>query len=396
MSLLGLGAPSASASSKPAPFDPLSVSYVSPQDGWVLGTLACAHHRRCLTLLYTVNGGLSWIEGSLNSTMVKEADTSVNGESPLEYGTGLGVRFANVDDGWIFGTLPVKVHDKKKTSEVFELALWSTHNGGATWSSETLKGVSPRGTIYDVEASSSTVYALLAATNDYDAVVYSSGVGTNQWHKDIAPAQHGPAGGAQPGGAIVLKGSSGWLIYGNDRGTTGSARLSSKGTWVAWRAPCTSVGYGYAVPAAASVMELAAVCGMGGFASPMPKTAPKGAVIGSSWLYLSKNGGASFTPGPELRPVKENLSFGQYSGVLASPEPGVFILSRNVAKGAELIASFNDGRTWSVVSKGDITWFTDIDFAGPNRGVAIGQLANHANQMLTTPDGGRRWTPVNF
>jgi hypothetical protein len=396
MSLLGVSAPAASASSKPAPFDPLSASYVSPQDGRVLGTLACAHDRRCLTMLYSVNGGLSWIEGSLNSTMVKEADTSVNGESPLDYGTGLNVRFANVEDGWIFGTLPVKVRHKKSTSELFELALWSTHNGGATWSSQTIKGVSSRGTIYDVEASSSTVYALLAATNDYDAVVYSSPVGANRWHKDVAPALPGPAGGAQPGGVIVLKGSSGWLIYGNDRGTSGSARLSPKGTWEAWIAPCTSVGHGFAVPAAASVQDLAAVCGMGGFAYPMPKTAPKGAVIGSSWLYFSKNGGASFTPGPELRPVKENLSFGQYSGVLASPQPGVFILSRDVAKGAQLIASFDAGRTWSVVSKGDVTWFTAIDFAGPNRGVAIGQLANHTNEMLTTSDGGHRWTPVDF
>jgi photosystem II stability/assembly factor-like uncharacterized protein len=153
------------------------------------------------------------------------------------------------------------------------------------------------------------------------------------------------------------------------------------------------VGYGYAVPAAATVNDLAAVCGMGGFAYPMPKAAPRGAVIGSSWLYVSTNGGASFTAGPELRPVKENLSFGQYSGVLASPQPGVFVLSRNVGTGTDLIASFDGGRRWRVVYKGDVTY---LKFADKKRGIALVQLSNHANEMITTSDGGRYWTSINF
>ncbi|HEV7959163.1 MAG TPA: hypothetical protein VGP11_06845, partial [Acidimicrobiales bacterium] len=309
----------AGAASRPAPFDPVSVSFATPQLGWALGTLACAHHHRCLSLLETVNAGTSWFEVQLPLKLVKVIDSHDDDLS------GLHVDLANEKDGWIFGDEPATIHQRGQTYAGFKSVLWATHSGGSTWA-PTLHGASifTDDTIYDVAATSTTVYVL--APRGDGAVVESSPVGENAWRRDSEVALNGPAGGAEPSGTMVLEGSKGWLIYGNDRGTDGSAQLSKRGTWVAWRAPCASVGDGYAVPAAASVKDLIAVCGMGGFAYPMPKTAPPGAMLGSSWLYLSTNGGATFAADTEIKPVKENSSFGEFGGVLAAPRPGVIIL----------------------------------------------------------------------
>ena len=59
------GSPPGGAASKVAPFEPISVSFSSTKQGWVLGTLACAHERRCLTMLETVNAGQSWFDVQL-------------------------------------------------------------------------------------------------------------------------------------------------------------------------------------------------------------------------------------------------------------------------------------------------------------------------------------------
>jgi hypothetical protein len=381
------GSFNASAAMKVAPFDPVSVSFPSPQLGWALGTLACTHHRRCLTLLETVNASASWFEVQLPARLVKAIDD--HGDDIA----GLNVDLANEKDGWIYGDEPATIHQGGQSYQGFKSVLWSTHDGGSAWSRQTLPGVSTSAetAIYDVAASSTTVYVL--APKGDGAAVESSPVGENAWRRANVVTLNGPAGGAQPSGEIVLQGAAGWLIYGNDRGTTGSAQLSKRGTWVAWRSPCTAVGHGYAVPAAANAKDLVAVCGMGGFAYPMPTPAPRGATIGSSWLYFSTNGGATFSVGTEIKPVKGNLSFGQFGGVLASPQPGVVILGRDIGNGRDLIASYNGGRSWTVVVRRDVT---SLEFPDAQHGVALAELPNHANEMIVTSDGGHRWTPVTF
>src|ERR1019366_8511944 len=52
---------------------------------------------------------------------------------------------------------------------------------------------------------------------------------------------------------------------------------------------------------------------------PVPDWLP----LGSSWLYFSNNGGQTFETGPELGPRGD-----VFGDVLASPVPGVILLSR--------------------------------------------------------------------
>ncbi len=388
LSPIVVGSLEAGATSKVAPFQPVSASFSSARQGWVLGTLACAHEKRCLTLLETVNAGQSWFEVQLPAPLVKTIDHWAHDTA------GLNVRFANPEDGWVYGEEPATIHQGSQTYSGFKTILWATHDGGTLWKRQAVPGMSVQGTVYDVKASRTTVYVLAPHGSDA-AEVESSPVGENRWRKANEVVLYGPAGGAQPSGSIVLKGSNGWLIFGNDRGTTGSAQLSAHNTWVAWRSPCAGVGHGYAVPAAANARDLVVVCGMGGFAYSMPTSAPSGATLGSSWLYFSTNGGASFTAGGEIRPVKENMGFGQFPGVLASPRPGVVVLGRYFGNSEQLVASYDRGVHWSVVYAGSVSYLHFVN-AKEGVGLVLGANGNQPTSMIMTFDGGRHWKAITF
>jgi len=330
---------------------------------------------------------------ALGASLSKAVDHDVGGFSAATYGdAGLNVRFANTRDGWIYGTLAATVTQGSQSYVADVPRMWSTHDGGLTWRPQALTWVARQGSIYDLEAANGVVY-VMAQNKSFGATVESSPVGQDNWRASNTVALGSPAGGGQPTGAIVLKGSSGWLVEGNDRANTGSARLARDGRWVAWTPPCASVGGGLAVPAAASARNLVAMCGMGGFASPLPSSAPRGAAIGSSWLYSSRNGGTTFTIGSELTPVKANLSFGNFAGVLASPRPGELLVGRSVGRREQLIASFDGGVRWRVVYYGRLSY---LGFTSAAQGVALVQGANGNNSMIMTYDGGRRWVPVSF
>jgi hypothetical protein len=291
----------------------------------------------------------------------------------LQRDSGVKVHFANKNDGWIFGLL--------RNGPIF----WSTHDGGRKWHRLSTALMGSYGSIYDIESTGQT--AFLIAQNKANRVsLERSPVGADEWHVLRAPTLNLPAGGAEPGGSIVLKDNTGWLVVGNDRGVSGSARLTH-GRWVKWTPPCYSVGNSYVVPVAVTTRNLMVVCQMGGFASPLSKTAPPGATLQSNWLYFSDNGGRTFTHGLELHPIL------QYDDLPALPSPGVILLGRVLQDGTndtqQLVRSVNGGRQWTVVYRGG--WVYAMAFQSARQGVAIVQRSNGANSMIMTFDGGRHW-----
>jgi photosystem II stability/assembly factor-like uncharacterized protein len=367
-----------------ARFDPDSVTFVSLAHGWALGTAPCASAGACLQLRATTDGGRSWSARALPAGLVAAADRKVGG-TPADLvegpGSGLNVRFANARDGWIYGGLGVTVKSAGGPSTEVRPTLWSTHDGGATWERQPLQGLGEEDAIYDLEAARGTAY-LMESNAANDVAVKSSPVAKDSWKPSSALTLGSPAGGAEQQGSFVLHGSSGWLVEGNDRGTTGSAQLAG-GRWVQWTPPCNSVGHSFAVPAASSPQNLVAVCVMGGFAMGLSKSAPPGATLGSSWLYLSSDGGRTFVAGPQLAPQ------GGFYSVLASPAAGVILIGGN-----RLSASFDGGRHWSVVYAGALSY---LGFTSPSQGVGIVRAASgDASTMIMTFDGGHHWAPVSF
>jgi photosystem II stability/assembly factor-like uncharacterized protein len=365
-----------------ARFGPTSVTFASPEHAWALGTAPCRSAGACLQLRESTDAGRSWSRQALPAALLAAADARVGGTPADLYegaGAALNVRFADARDGWIYGGLAVAAKPGGPVTGI-RATLWSTHNGGVSWKQQALHGLGEEDAIYDLEAARGSAH-LMESNPANDVSVESSPVSEDRWQPSSFVTLGSPAGGGEQAGSFVLAGASGWLVEGNDRGTTGSAQLAG-GRWVAWTPPCASVGHSFAVPAASSPRDLVAVCVMGGFAYGLSRSAPPGASLGSRWLYFSSDGGESFTAGRQLP-----ASVG--SGVLASPAPGVIL-----AGGNALSASFDAGLHWSVVYRGEVSY---LGFTTRSQGVGIvGSGSGAASTMIMTFNGGRSWAPVSF
>lgn len=131
----------------PRAFRVADLTFVSPDDGWALGTAQCFTDatRRCPALLRTHDGGSSW-------------DSIPN--PPPSAGQ---IRFANQDVGYAYGVS----------------ALFMTVDGGADW-------LPQRGAAVSLEVANGTVLRV-----DPNGTVQSSEVGTDAWREVVLP------GGAQ-------------------------------------------------------------------------------------------------------------------------------------------------------------------------------------------------------
>jgi hypothetical protein len=375
-------------------FSPLSVDFSSLAIGWALGTTPCHGTSVCLSLSKTTDAGRSWTVSPLPQSLLHVAERRVDGRPSIQYdslGNGqasqLNVRFANRDDGWIYGSLDVPFNVNGVNSYNIAPVLWSTHDGGHVWTSHPQSWIYRQSTILDLEATSHIVY-LLALSKSLDVKLESSPVNRDHWRVAATKSLGIPAGGGELSGAIVLSGSRGWLIEGNDRGVSGSAQLSKSGTWVSWTPPCYSVGNSLSVPTAATANRLIAECQMGGYASPLSKSAPPGAKVGSTWLYQSENAGRTFTAVAQLGPNSEN-----FGSTLAAPRPGTYVIARGTFPDLNLLASFDAGLTWSEVYAGNIAF---MHFYSPNEGAALVAPYRGHNRLIMTFDGGHSWLPIPF
>jgi photosystem II stability/assembly factor-like uncharacterized protein len=188
-------APAAPASSTaPTPglqgFLAASVSFVSADDGFVIGTAPCSAGS-CTTLAKTTDAGHTWTDGGTLPPSLVGASQGVQ-----------KVRFADANDGW-----------------AFDPQLWSTHDGGATW-----KQVPETASVDDVEASAGVVYA------DVGSTLVRSPVGSDAFT---------PVAGAPEGsGSITLHGKAVWLTL-SSSATAGDLVISPDGvSWHTVTDPC--------------------------------------------------------------------------------------------------------------------------------------------------------------
>jgi len=121
----------------PAGFLPVSASFVTPAEGWLLGRSPCASGA-CTTVLHTVDGGAHWSAvGAPNAAISNRPGI---GADPAQVAA---IRFTSKLDGWIWGP-----------------SLYATHDGGTTWRSVDAKPV------LALDAASGTAWALVAACGE--------------------------------------------------------------------------------------------------------------------------------------------------------------------------------------------------------------------------------------
>jgi photosystem II stability/assembly factor-like uncharacterized protein len=331
----------------PAGFVPQSVTFVSVQAGWVLGTAPCAAGS-CLTLLRTVDGGHSWVAVPAPATAFS-----------ADVGSGHGareVRFATPQDGWLFGP-----------------ELWATHDGGATWSRVSLPGASGTAAVVDLEAASGMVHA---AVFDGQVAIDSSASDHEAWSRSPTSIPFGA--GPVPKARLALHADGGWLIE-VDRTVVGGARLGG-GQWSQWTPPCRNAG-GDAQVDASTTTALFAVCNEGVWTGGPPIT----------HAYVSTDGGGSFTQSRAAVPVGN-------ADELASPSAQVAVVAGHSNGGGidELLLTTDGGASWKVVFKGAGTGVAnDLGFTTALQGVVVVVDQGSASLLMTT-DGGASWAPVRF
>ena len=338
----------------PAGFQPESVTFVSAQRGWLLGTATCPRPV-CTSVLRSTDGGHTWAGIPAPATRLGPGQEGSPGVAEL--------RFADPLDGWALGS-----------------ELWSTHDGGAHWAQQHLPGGQGLpASVVALEAGGGQAYALdipgtQQSAGGGTAQLYQTAVGSDSW----APVAGASVATAEAG-RVIVSGSGVWVVV-ETAGGQGVLLARGLGGWGRRPLPC---GQPTLAVAAATATDLAAMCAGGGAAGQQPKQ-----------LYLSSDGAQSW------RPVSSApLGGDTFAVAMASPS----VVAVAAASGASwLYATFDAGRSWSTVyedtSSGGAPW-RDLGFTTPAQGVVIeglqpGTAGLPPNRVLMTRDGGHTWSPT--
>jgi photosystem II stability/assembly factor-like uncharacterized protein len=346
--------PSASASATPsgsaipAAFAPRSVTFVSPDDGFVLGAVPCASGS-CPAIARTADAGHTWTAVPAPATTI--AAPTPDG-APADAGVAT-IRFADTDNGWVFGP-----------------DLWSTHDGGQTWTRIGRAAVG--GAVLALETARGTTHAVVD-NGQGDFVIATSPVAGDDF---TASGVSLPVGaGPVPELQLVLSGDAGWVLQ-NDRTVVNGARLRN-GTWSAWKPVCTDV-VGPAYLAASSATDLVAACDVGLWAGP------KG-----GHLYISTDGGATAAASGTQIP-------GSLAGQIASGTADSAVVVVGGTDSTLLEATFDRGRTWTTVLDFQAMGVVDLGFTTADQGVMVAIGNDGSGRFSMTRDGGHTWQPITF
>ncbi len=320
----------------PRGFRVASVTFVSANDGWALGTTKTCAHKPCTSVLRTTNGSRSW--AGIPAPKYKIAR--------FEGSAGLRrLRFADALDGFAYGS-----------------QLWVTHNGGSSW----YRVRQLPGYITDLETSAGVVYAATTVTKSGKQAIYISPVHNDSWKRVTGLPEAFGIGGL---GDITLHGSAGWIILGNRLYAT-----QNDYSWTRERFRCPA-GYGIDSVGAYSAKRITLLCVGDPAAGSTLKV-----------LYASSNGGASFTKAG-APPA------GGDGGLLAEPTPQrIFIAT---ASGATWIyVSTDGGRRWHIsknIDDGGLGW-NDFGFTTRTQGVAVeSMIVGGSSRLWLTRTSGRSW-----
>jgi hypothetical protein len=332
---------------------PESVTFISPDVGWVLGLSLCGSVS-CIRLATTTDAGTVW-KWVTGATL-----PAISPTSPWE------IRFADSADGWISGS-----------------HLYSTHNGGLTWAQVSFPGVSASASVGALESADGRVYAEVAEGTEPNTggpvALFGSPTNVDSWHAIPGVT----TGGAGFTGDISLAQGVFWVVLHpaivSAQGDDELSTIYSSTNGVTWRSktqPCPSETV--ASVAAATSTRVFVECGGGGAAGSEFKT-----------VLVSENAGATY------KQVSNPPFVGDFQSAAASPSN----VSIACASGAtEIYSSFNDGLTWTTTyGAGDGgLGLSDLGFTTAMQGVVIhGQvLYPRSLQLLMTRDSGHVWTPV--
>lgn len=334
----------------PTGFTPYSSTFVSAEDGWVLGSAPCAN-AHCGSVARTTDGGKTW-KG------IPAPKASVRTVWSLKAGDVSILRFADRSNGWAAGR-----------------GMYATHNGGATWR-RVFVGPST-GTVLSLETGGGWVYALIQGCPPSgdgacpkSSRVYAARAGSDSWTA-VSPSL--PT--SENAQMLVVHGSTWYLAT-----TAGIRRASGASAPTTLPTPCRAVGgeRATALIAVADTQHLDAVCVDAGGA---------GGSTGIQ-LYGSTDAGRSWRKAGGRHRVASNLT-----GV-ADNGHGVLLIA--AASGTSVILrSTDDGRSLPQakvsVPSGGFPW-ADLGFTTSSQATVT--LPGHG--LYLSRDAGRSWARISF
>lgn len=351
--------PPPSAPGLSAGFGVLSMTFVSDDRGFALGSVPCASGR-CAALLGTTDGGRRWHRLTAPTRALGGVySTCQHGRPCVQQ-----VRFATPAIGYAFSP-----------------ALLMTTDGGQRWRLLARTGVS------SLEAADGTVVRVAAQYEGCAGAPYrveSAPVGTDSWQALPAPPIEKicPPVLYRQGSRLVLAG------YGNPAGgvrATAQIDLSAN-AGTAWSTGPDQCGGkdGYASTVALAPPDvLVLLC-----QHQMPN---KSGGYNPAWVRISTDGGATFGPDRPL-PASAAPSGTLTRYQLAAASAARFLVVETGTSGSRLLTSQSAGRTWSAKLRfpGNAPVLL-VGFEDP-RTARVAQ----ADSVWTTRDGGHAWRRDQF
>ena len=372
---------------------PVSASFLASGEGWILSAYRCATGA-CIKVDKTTNDGRSWTSLPLPAHLRTAANRPVANYFPL---VPEHIYFADAKNGWIYGSKQTNGSNSQNIG-LANAEIWSTHDGGTTWSAVDVRARGMKYDVLSVAAGARSVYAIGWLTGQSFGL-WRSSVTTDSWRRLRTPTLNAAAGGSNMEGALIFRGASGWLLVGNDRGATGSARLTGSSRWVTWTPPCNSVGDSLAIPAATSATTLVDVCTIGGFGGYVAPGTPHYLKLQSNWVFTSHDAGRTFVPTAQVVINGSSEFLDPLLSLPASPSPGSILVARWVSHGLylsdHLYLTRDGGTTWKSVYATAPKLFGPtlqfVSFASSRLGYAIVQRTTASSALIISRDGGRTW-----
>jgi photosystem II stability/assembly factor-like uncharacterized protein len=338
----------------PARFAATSVTFVSADEAFVLGTAPCAH-APCTAVVRTLDRGQSWVGLPAPAEPVGQPGLPA---APAVW----GIRFATPGHGFVFGD-----------------GLWETTDGGGQW----IRDAEPGGSILSLAIAGGQVLALTARCTpgggcEQPAVLQRRALGGSSWTA-VEKVTIGSV--IDPDDLIATQAGVAAFANGRDVLVTGDGGLTFTDNPI----PCPPPAQRPSV-AVTSPHGLALLCVGEGYTGHTVKQ-----------VYVSQDDGAHWARAGAPSPDGD-------AGTIAATAAGEVAIA-TASAASWLLHSGDAGSSWRIVhtaNDGGAGW-ADLGFTTATDGVVVhgpansdGNSTQRPGQLFLTSDGGTTWYQVSF